>query len=217
MQMKVPEDLIKKALWFACSASSQTYERTAKSKEDPFFHLWRIFTGKLGELYFAYFLKEHIPEFNLEEYETNALSIFWGKVNVDSYDLKIKNYLIDIKTLPFKTHRYLIIPADQYINQPKDLYVCVRLVHDLKPDDIQNLFQINCVELYQLLTEKKFPVFDININIEICGYIEHSSKMWKYVKKDNICHEKECFRIDVKQLKSIDLFLRLFKTENGLL
>jgi len=207
VRMKVSEDIIKKALWFACSASSQTYERTAKSKENPLLHLWRIFTGKLGELHFAYFLKENIPEFNLEEYETNALSVFWGKANVDSCDLKIKNYLIDIKTLPFKTHRYLIIPADQYINQPKDFYVCVRLVHDLNQDDIQNLFQINCFNLYQLLTKKEFPVFDIDI--EICGYIEHSSERWEYVKKDKICSEKECFRIDVEQLKSIDLFLGL--------
>ena len=42
------EDIIN-CLWYACASGPQTYQRTDKSKQNYDVHVWRIFTGKLGE------------------------------------------------------------------------------------------------------------------------------------------------------------------------
>jgi len=205
----IPKEIIVKALWFACSSSSQTYERTLKSRKDPKTHLWRIFSGKLGELFFAYFISSQI-KFPYSEYERDALSIFFGKDNVDKYDLKINSKIIDIKTLPEPPHKYLIIPEDQYRNQKKDFYVCIRLHHSLCEEEKEQLFKISCIKLYELFLN---PVNTIpKIKAEILGYIPHNSSLWKYVKKDHICREKPCYRIPVENLLPINQLIEILSS-----
>lgn len=137
----ISTETILKSLWFACSSSSQTYERTKLSRQNPITHLWRIFTGKVGELFFLEYLwkKGFIKDDEYAKLEENSLSVWWKKHNVDLCDIKIGNYLIDVKTLPESTHRYLIIPKDQYDNNPKDFYFCLILFHNLSGEKVKKV------------------------------------------------------------------------------
>lgn len=200
------QSLVSKALWFTCSSMSQIFERTVKSKEKILYHAWRIFAGKLGELVFAnWLLRKNL--ISLEEYvnfERNALSVFWGRNNVDEFDLHIKGYLIDVKTLSEPFHEYLIVPEDQFRNQPKDIYVCLRLRHNLKSDDLKiQLLKKDCFEIYDILRSgsiKKHYYFEV----EILGFIEGDSPFFKLFKEDNICPEKSCYRVHIGKLKNIE-------------
>lgn len=212
--------IILKSLWFSCVSLSQTFERTVESQEKVINHAWRIFTGKLGELLFIeYLIKNKIVS---EEFYTkfcnDSLSIFWGKTNVDRFDLLINNYTIDVKTLPERTHRFLIIPEDQFTQQPKDFYVCVRLIHNLE-DEVKKVKFLNktCFEIYELLKlsnglnitgENIFK--DIHISGEILGFVERNSPLLEYHNLDAICPEKDCYRVEIKKLRKIeDLFFIL--------
>ncbi|MFH7836292.1 MAG: hypothetical protein QXL51_06825 [Candidatus Aenigmatarchaeota archaeon] len=160
-----------------------------------------------------------ISESFYNEFCNGSLSIFWGKANVDKFDLLINNYTVDVKTLPEKTHRFLIIPEDQFIQQPKDFYVCVRLMHNLEDENKKVKFlNKTCFEIYELLklsnglniTEEN--IFkDIHISGEILGFVERNSPLLKYHKPDAICPEKDCYRVEIEKLHKIeDLFLILF-------
>ncbi len=213
-RIHIPEEIVVKALWFSCAASSQTYERTERSKESAETHLWRIFSGKVGELLFLKYIGDHL-KVDLEEHERRSLSIFWGKENVDSCDLEIAGKLIDIKTLPEPHHRFLIVPEDQYNNQPKEYYVCVRLIHRLSFQDKRRLFKRTCVDIYTLFQNPDRAVIP-TLKGEILGFISHSSYKWKRVRdRDGICPEKPCYRVGVNELEVIEGLIRRLRMENS--
>ncbi|MDK2812711.1 MAG: hypothetical protein PWQ78_921 [Petrotoga sp.] len=214
----ISTETILKSLWFACSSSSQTYERTKLSRQNPITHLWRIFTGKVGELFFLEYLwkKGFIKDDEYAKLEENSLSVWWKKHNVDLCDIKIGNYLIDVKTLPESTHRYLIIPKDQYDNNPKDFYFCLILFHNLSGEKVKEVFQLNCQLLYELIMfREKAEEFvknkNLRVKIKICGFVEHKSRKWEFVSRDVICPEHPCYRILLNDLKPFDDFKKLIK------
>lgn len=203
------------SLWFACASASQTYERTLRSQERIEYHLWRIFTGKLGELTFARYLLEHniLTGEQHKEFLQNSLSIYWGKNVVDEYDLKIAGKSIDIKTLPKATHRFLIVPEDQYENENrrKDFYVGVRIISELEDEKIiAKYFNLSCIGLNSVM---RFPEEIENHFSEVCllGYAEHGNEFFIHSKVDNICPERPCYRISIEKLKPINELLSLLK------
>lgn len=204
-RINVKQELILKSIWFTCASISQTFERTSRSREDILYHAWRIFTGKLGELTFANWLvdKNLLSLEDYKKYENNALSVFWGNTNVDEFDLHVNGYLIDIKTLPEHSHKYLIIPKDQFENQPKDIYVCLRLEHSLNNNKMKiKLLNKNCFEIYTLLKNNTIKE-QYRFTAEILGFIERRTTLFEFYEKDAICPEKSCYRIHINRLSNI--------------
>jgi len=176
------------SLWFAISAGSQTYPRTEKSAQQIETHLWRIFTGKLGELTFLeWALQEQLLEKDTyQSYRAKSLSIYYGTSNVDVCDLIIKGRKVDIKTAPKYSHKYLIVPIDQWHNQPKDIYVGISLYINEEKINKQEILLTNGVELNQKLLKHAYSTdkfIDKNIlHVKIHGYLERESSKWKKSK-----------------------------------
>lgn len=194
------------SLWFACSSAPQMYPRTAKSASSFEVHLWRIFTGKLGEYSFLNWLHDQgiLSKKELEKWKEDALSVYWGQTNADRCDFKIENKTIDVKTAPEPTHKHLIIPIDQWENQPKDIYVGLRLRYDLT--EKSRLFNITYKQLGEYINRfQKGDKIVRNWKIEVWGFIERESPLWEksLERGDKICPEKPCYRVALKKLKHI--------------
>lgn len=193
--IKVDYDTFITSLWFACSSASQTFLRTQRSKKNIKLHLWRIFTGKLGEYSFLKWCYNNgiISLDDFQKFKSESFSIYFGTTNVDNFDLVIKNHSIDIKTTPNHKNRYLIVPEDQFKNQPKDIYVGLSIKHELFIDK-DKLFNISCTELNKLLTEKQYNKFP-SIIVNIHGFISKEDSKWeKSTENDLICPEKKCYK-----------------------
>lgn len=208
---------IVRCIWFACASAPQTFPRMSKSKQLYDEHVWRIFSGKLGECTFVEWLQNvsFLKKEDLAAYEKEAFSVYYGTGNVDRFDLKVHNKLIDIKTAPKPTHQYLIVPYDQWRNQVKDFYVGLRISYSYSIKDY--LLSLSCKELGALLLNeidervKDFFLMS-SIKVEIHGFLPRKSDEWEYVKeRDAVCPEGACVRVKLSSLKSIEYLLESLK------
>lgn len=210
LKLPIYKDVFLKSLWFSFASSSQTYKRTQRSARDAMLHLRRIFIGKLGELSFLRwaFDNQLIGEEEFKKYERDSLSIYYGIKNVDSFDLEIAGKSIDVKTAAKVTHRFLIVPEDQWVNQEKDIYIGLALCCkedscgvDSKLNMICKNLIIEFMELYDsLMTEETMP----DIEVWFFGFLERDSSKWRYYRKDHICPEKACYRVRLNDLRPIE-------------
>jgi len=81
----------------------------------------------------------------------NMYEIWLGKTIADKYDFKVK-YKLDVKTVFMSNHRNIIVPLDQWDNQPKEFYVGVKVdygdtnFHNLHRVISKNLEELNFLE-----------------------------------------------------------------------
>lgn len=164
-EYEIEEKEILKNFEFALHVSSHTYQRTAGSAGDFALHIMRIFMGKLGETTFSkLLLKERLID---SQDIKNMYEIWLGKTIADKYDFKVK-YKLDVKTVFMSNHRNIIVPLDQWDNQPKEFYVGVKV--DYGDDNFYNLHKTICknpIELEVLEREGK----------EISHMIEQNTKV----------------------------------------
>ncbi len=201
-KIKVDYDTFITSLWFACSSASQTFLRTKKSKKNINLHLWRIFTGKLGEYSFLKWCLDYgiVSSIDFQKFRSESFSIYFGTTNVDSFDLVIKDYSLDIKTTPNHKNRYMIVPEDQFENHSKDIYVGLSIKHKLS---IGKLFNISCTELNELFNKRRYNSFP-SIVVNIHGFISKDDPKWEKSKEnDMICPEKKCYKIKLSELTPI--------------
>jgi len=201
------EDFVN-ALWFATSSGSQTYPRTLKSKDDYIWHLYRIFIGKIGELTFlrwAYKINL-VNQYSYEEHIKTALSIFYGQTNVDSYDIKINNITIDVKTVPSDKYKYLIVPLDQWIHQRKDYYIALAV--NIKKTLIDEICKLPICASRSDIQSFVNKIHNINcFQSLIKGFLPRTSNLWKRAKSDKYCPEKECVRAELDKIQPIKAFI----------
>ena len=217
IELQITYDLFIECVWFACASAPQTYPRTTKSVLCYTTHLWRIFVGKLGEYRFIKWLceKKIISQKTFENYKKQALSIYYGPQNVDNFDLKVKNWKIDIKTAPEPTHNYLIVPMDQWNNQPKDIYIGLKINYDGQKIKKENIFDITCQKLgKKIIAISQKSKKTIPLTIQIYGFVWRNDKNWEKTSKlDYICPENPCYRIKLNKLIPIEkLFQSCFNS-----
>jgi hypothetical protein len=173
-------------------------------------HLRRIFIGKLGELSFLRwaFVNQLIDEEKFKKYERDSLSIYYGIGNVDSYDLEIAGKSVDIKTAAKVTHKFLIVPEDQWINQKKDIYVGLALRCKEDSCGIDSKLNMVCknmlkefMELYDSSMTKEYMS---DMEVWFFGFLERESSKWRYYQEDYICPEKACYRVRLNDLRPIE-------------
>ena len=81
--------------------------------------------GKLGEIAFGNFLEEHEKKRLGDE---DMFTVWSGTRRVDKRDfLTADGKTIDIKTSSRDFHTRILVPYDQYEDQPKDYYVSVHI------------------------------------------------------------------------------------------
>lgn len=109
---------------FVEEVAPHTYRRLRRSVDDDK-HLRRIRVGKYGELAFSRFLEEK----GRQPLGADDMFTVWeGTDNVDATDFRtVDGKTVDIKTASESFHRLIIVPRDQFLNQPKDYYVGVRI------------------------------------------------------------------------------------------
>lgn len=106
------------------------------------------YVGKLGELAFLSYLNNEGRFPNTNE----MFKIYEGQENVDSYDFVQKNgKKVDIKTGYLSKHKRLMVNTSQLKNNPKDIYVGVKLFTNAKAPDTAGEANINswtsaCIE-----------------------------------------------------------------------
>lgn len=106
------------------------------------------FVGKLGELAFLSYLNNRGCFPNTHE----MFKIYEGQENVDSYDFVQKNgKTVDIKTGYLSKHKRLMVNTSQLKNNPKDIYVGIKLFTNEKTPNIAGEANINswataCIE-----------------------------------------------------------------------
>ena len=207
MLISINEEDFFNSLWFGFASGTQTFPRTLKSKDYYLFHIYRIFIGKIGELTFLRWLYNSnlLSSEHYNEHLINALSVYYGQSNVDSYDIKIKNYTIDIKTVPSFFYKYLIIPQDQWSNQKKDFYVAVAVNFSIEE------FTKFCENL-SICSSKKDIISSIqtvksDTNAKIIGFLPRNSSLWKQYTNDKYCPEKKCVRVELSLLEPLENFI----------
>jgi len=215
MLILIDEENFCNSLWFAFASGSQTFPRTSKSKDYYSLHIYRIFIGKVGELSllkWLYSLNLLLPD-EYNEHLKNALSIYYGQSNVDSYDINIRGYKIDVKTVPSFHYKYLIIPQDQWNNQIKDYYVAVavNIPRKIFIKFCRNLFI--CSSKEDILSLVKKTKDSISLKAKIFGFLHRSSVLWEQVQNDKYCPEKKCVRVKLSLLKPIEELLEIIRKE----
>lgn len=109
---------------FVAAVAPHTYKRLSRSVEEEK-HLRRIRVGKYGELAFRRFLEKNGRQPLGAE---DMFTVWEGTKNVDVTDFTTDDgRKVDTKTASESYHRLIIVPEDQYLNQPKDYYVGVRI------------------------------------------------------------------------------------------
>lgn len=132
IHLALGKDQIRKAAEFAEGSVSETYQRLPTEFQEPAEHeqqlrerIRRIRVGKLGEIAFS----QHLRNAGKDPQDENMFEIFQGTTNVDPFDFQTqRRESIDIKTASRKSHKRIIIPVDQFDNNPKDFYVGVRVI-----------------------------------------------------------------------------------------
>ena len=210
LKLPIYKDIFLKSLWFSFTSSSQTYRRTQKSAGDAILHFKRIFIGKLGELSFIRwaFDNQLIDKEEFGRYEKDSLSIYYGIRNVDSFDLKIANESIDIKTAAKVTYKFLIVPEDQWKNQKKDIYVGLALWCKEDFCGVNSKLDKTCKDLViefmglydSLMTKETMP----DMEVWLFGFLGKESPKWEYHQRDRICPEKACYRVRLNDLEPIE-------------
>ena len=90
--------------------------------------------GKLGELAFARFLQQNGKRTAGSE---DMLTVWNSIYEVDKTDFQTDDgRTIDIKTASRNFHRRILVPHDQFENQPKDFYVGVRIDENSRTAEI---------------------------------------------------------------------------------
>lgn len=116
---------------FAKDSQQETYSRLPATPEEE---VERIFVGKLGEVALAKFLKARGKKTVGNE---DMFTVWTGATNVDAQDfLTADGKLIDVKSAHQHFHSRILVPADQFQNQPKDFYVGIRIHVDKKEAEI---------------------------------------------------------------------------------
>ena len=109
---------------FVEEVAPHTYRRLTRSVNDEK-HLRRIRVGKYGELAFQRFLEKNGRQPLGAE---DMFTVWPGTGNVDALDFKtVDGRTVDVKTASESYHSRIIVPRDQFLNQPKDYYVGVRI------------------------------------------------------------------------------------------
>lgn len=123
---------VAKAQDFAASGSQHTYNRRGVSPEEQ---QRDVFIGKLGEIAFAKFLAEHGKALTGSE---DMFTVWADTRTVDNMDFQTTDgKTVDVKTASEAYHTRILVPHDQYTNQPKDYYVGVRIHQDRKSATIE--------------------------------------------------------------------------------
>ena len=115
-------DEIAKAAEFARRSAPTTYNRR---NEPPDRHERNSRIGKLGEIAFAKFLRAQGKALSGSE---DMFTVWEDIYEVDKMDFQTSDgKAIDIKTASERYHTRILVPHDQYQQQPKDYYVGVRI------------------------------------------------------------------------------------------
>ena len=114
---------IERATEFARRAARSTYNRRGKSIVR---HQRNSRVGKLGEIAFAKLLSANGKALSGSE---DMFTVWDDTYQVDTMDFQTSDgKTIDVKTASEGYHRNILVPHDQYRNQPKDYYVGVRIL-----------------------------------------------------------------------------------------
>ena len=114
-----------KAADFAKKSAPTTFNRRQENLDD---HVRNSRIGKLGEIAFARFLSENGKALIGND---DMFTVWNDTMTVDKMDFQTADgKTIDIKTASRHFHRNVLVPFDQYHNQPKDYYVGVRISED---------------------------------------------------------------------------------------
>lgn len=115
-------DEIERATEFAARAAASTYNRRGKSIVR---HQRNSRIGKLGEMAFAKFLSANGKALSGSE---DMFTVWDNIYRVDAMDFQTTDgKTIDIKTASEHYHTRILVPHDQYHQQPKAYYVGVRI------------------------------------------------------------------------------------------
>jgi hypothetical protein len=115
-------DEIAKAAEFARRSAPTTYNRR---NEPPDRHERNSRIGKLAEIAFAKFLRANGKVLSGSE---DMFTVWEDIYEVDKMDFQTSDgKTIDIKTASERRHTRILVPHDQYRQQPKDYYVGVRI------------------------------------------------------------------------------------------
>ena len=114
-----------KAAKFAEESAPTTYNRRGEKPSD---HERNSCIGKLGEIAFAKFLSDNGKALIGND---DMFTVWNDTLTVDKMDFQTTNgKTIDVKTASRSFHRNILVPYDQYLRQPKDYYVGVRISED---------------------------------------------------------------------------------------
>lgn len=124
----------------------------------------RTFVGKLSELCFLKFLNQ-----NNKNYPIGTMfTIFPGENNTDGYDFitRYGNYTVDVKCASKPYHRRIMVPIDQFENNPKNFYVGVRINAEIDRYDNIIIHSIRSADIYGYCTYEQLA----NRQTENFGY-----------------------------------------------
>lgn len=146
------------------------------------------YVGKLGEICFLKYLIDN----GVSQDTQGMFEIFEGQENVDSYDFVQKNgKKVDIKTGYLSKHKRLMVNASQLKNNPKDIYVGVKLYTDKGAPNVAGEADINswtaaCIEGYAFKND----------------VVNAGSRNWGKASANAIYYDK---------LRNVDDLIRYFK------
>jgi len=124
-EISVPLNALWECLEFAYKVSPHLYQRLTQSQQSFGTHIARTFFGKVGETAFATLMRQQHWH-NADHVYQTMFTIFPGSTAVDTADLWSNGLRLDIKTVYRPRHRFLIVPADQWHHQPKEVYILIR-------------------------------------------------------------------------------------------
>ena len=116
------ENELERAAEFARESAEWTFNRRRVSPHD---HERNARVGKLGEIAFAKFLREHGKAL----LGADDMFTIWNDTRaVDKMDFETSDgKTIDVKTASLSFHTRILVPYDQFHSQRKDYYVGVRI------------------------------------------------------------------------------------------
>jgi len=146
----------------------------------------RTYVGKLAEVCFNEYLKANGIVVNIDD----MFLIFEGQENVDDFDFCLPSgRTIDIKAAVFNNHRNLVVPIDQFINNPKNYYVGIKFECPIRVND------------YRLINRDTFTRATIR---GFCTYDELRNR-----RTINL-GEFDCKAIPLDNLTNIRLLINMF-------
>ena len=135
----------------------QTYNRRSVSSPEQ---IRDNRVGKLGEIAFGSFLESHGKKRLGDE---DMFTVWSDTRRVDKKDFETADgETIDVKTASRSYHSRILVPSDQYEDQPKHYYVGVRISEDERTGEIMGYAIHGELELFP--RARYHPAYAIELN-----------------------------------------------------